>query len=208
MVISLYRNKGYDFTITSSTAFDHKWIPSRNIYERISQIVDELFDNYLSRPDVRQPILTQYCDGNRVSCPNWMTFFVTTYKHQQTQCFQGFTACSSNKPLTSSFILFVDDFFLQHSEHIILGCRITESEERISYTFFTLSSMSSSSSLLLLFSSLISDSCFSRYSILSCCTACLFSLYSSIVSIPFHVGFFDSLQFHIDLFDLVFQYGF
>ena len=68
-----YRNKGYDFTITSSTAFDHKWIPERNIYDTISAVVDEIFANYLSRPNVRQPILTQYCDGNRVSCPNWMT---------------------------------------------------------------------------------------------------------------------------------------
>ena len=68
-----YRNRGYDFTITSSTAFDHKWIPERNVYDTISVIVDELFSNYLSRPNVRQPILTQYCDGQRVTCPNWLT---------------------------------------------------------------------------------------------------------------------------------------
>ena len=68
-----YRNQGYDFTITSSTAFDHKWIYGRNIYHSISLIVDEIFDNYLSRPDVKQPILTQYCDGRQVTCPNWMT---------------------------------------------------------------------------------------------------------------------------------------
>jgi len=68
-----YRNKGYDFTITSSTAFDQKWIEERNIYDTISNVVDELFANFLSRPNVRQPILTQYCDGRRVSCPNWMT---------------------------------------------------------------------------------------------------------------------------------------
>ncbi len=68
-----YRNQGYDFTITSSTAFDHKWIPERNIYQNISLIVDELFASYLSRPNVRQPILTQYCDGRQVQCPNWMT---------------------------------------------------------------------------------------------------------------------------------------
>ena len=36
-------------------------------------MVDDIFDNYLSRPGVRQPILTQYCDGRRVSCPGWMT---------------------------------------------------------------------------------------------------------------------------------------
>lgn len=68
-----YRNQGYDFTITSSTAFDHKWIHGRNIYDSISVVVDEIFDSYLSRPGVRQPILTQYCDGKRVQCPNWMT---------------------------------------------------------------------------------------------------------------------------------------
>lgn len=68
-----YRNKGYDFTITSSTAFDHKWIYGRNIFSNISRIVDEIFDSYLSRPNVSQPILTQYCDGQRVSCPNWMS---------------------------------------------------------------------------------------------------------------------------------------
>ena len=67
-----YRNQGYNFTITSSTAFDHKWIHGRNIYESIAQVVDEIFNSYLSRPGVRQPILTQYCDGNRVHCPNWM----------------------------------------------------------------------------------------------------------------------------------------
>ncbi|MDE6253797.1 MAG: peptidoglycan-binding protein [Lachnospiraceae bacterium] len=68
-----YRNKGYDFTITSSTAFDHKWIFDRNIFDSISNVVDNIFNQYLSRPNVKQPILTQYCDGKRVQCPNWMT---------------------------------------------------------------------------------------------------------------------------------------
>ena len=68
-----YRNQGYDFTITSSTAYDHKWIYGRNIFESISVVVDDIFDNYLSRPGVKQPILTQYCDGRKVRCPGWMT---------------------------------------------------------------------------------------------------------------------------------------
>lgn len=63
-----YRNQGYNFTITSSTAFDQKWIYGRNIYENISYLVDTIFANYLSRPGVRQPILTSYCDGRRVNC--------------------------------------------------------------------------------------------------------------------------------------------
>ena len=63
-----YRNQGYDFTITSSTAYDQKWIYGRNIYQNINRIVDSIFSNFLSRPGVRQPIFTSYCDGNRVTC--------------------------------------------------------------------------------------------------------------------------------------------
>lgn len=68
-----YRNRGYNFTITSSTAYDQKFIYQRNIFQSISRIVDDIFDNYLSLPDVRQPLFTQYCDGRQVSCPDWMT---------------------------------------------------------------------------------------------------------------------------------------
>ena len=78
-----YRNQNYNFTITSSTAFDHKWVNGRNIFESISQVVDEIFDNYLSRPNVKQPILTQYCDGKRVSCPQWMTQWGSKYLGDQ-----------------------------------------------------------------------------------------------------------------------------
>ena len=63
-----YRNQGYNFTITSSTAYDHKWIYGRNIFENIDYLVDSIFANYLSRPGVRQPIFTSYCDGQRVTC--------------------------------------------------------------------------------------------------------------------------------------------
>lgn len=63
-----YRNQGYNFTITSSTAYDQKWIYGRNIYENVSRIVDTIFANYLSRPGVKQPIFTSYCDGSRTTC--------------------------------------------------------------------------------------------------------------------------------------------
>lgn len=68
-----YRNQGFPFTITASTAFDQKWIYGRNLFASISQAVDEIFDQYLSRPNVKQPILTQYCDGKRSSCPQWLS---------------------------------------------------------------------------------------------------------------------------------------
>jgi len=68
-----YRNQGYTFTITTSTAYDHKYIPGKNSFENIDTLVDNVFANYLSRPNVKQPILTQYCDGKNVKCPRWMT---------------------------------------------------------------------------------------------------------------------------------------
>lgn len=63
-----YRNRGYDFTITSSTAYDQKWVYGRTIYQNIDYLVDSIFANYLSRPGVRQPIFTSFCDGKRVTC--------------------------------------------------------------------------------------------------------------------------------------------
>lgn len=82
-----YRNKGYNFTITSSTAFDHKWIYNKTTYDSISAVVDRIFNQYLSRPNVSQPILTQYCDGKRVTCPNWMSQWGSKYLGDQ-----GYTA--------------------------------------------------------------------------------------------------------------------
>jgi len=78
-----YRNRGYNFTITSSTAYDHKWIPERNIFDTINTAVDNIFNNYLSRPNVRQPILTQYCDGRRVTCPGLMSQWGSKYLGDQ-----------------------------------------------------------------------------------------------------------------------------
>ena len=63
-----YRNKGYNFTITSSTAYDQKWMRGRNIFSNISYLVDTIFANFLSRPGVRQPIFTSYCNGTTVTC--------------------------------------------------------------------------------------------------------------------------------------------
>lgn len=63
-----YPAKGYNFTITSSTAFDQKWIYGRNIYANIDYLVDSVFANYISRPGIRQPLFTSYCDGVAANC--------------------------------------------------------------------------------------------------------------------------------------------
>lgn len=57
----------------------------RNIFDTIDRVVDELFENYLSRPNVRQPILTQYCDGRRVNCSSrgWMSQWGSKYLGDQ-----------------------------------------------------------------------------------------------------------------------------
>ena len=63
-----YRGKGYDFTITSSTAFDQSFSYGRTIFEEIGVVVDDLFTTYITKEGIAQPLFTQYCDGRRVQC--------------------------------------------------------------------------------------------------------------------------------------------
>ncbi len=63
-----YRAMGFDFDITSSTAFDQKFINGRNIYENISELVDEIFNDYLREQGTVNPLFTSYCDGVEVTC--------------------------------------------------------------------------------------------------------------------------------------------
>ena len=68
-----YRGKGKNYQITNSTAYDHAFNYGRNIYDNISAIVDDIFSTYIRRYGRKQPLLTQYCDGKNVQCPEWMT---------------------------------------------------------------------------------------------------------------------------------------
>ena len=68
-----YRGKGYGFTITNSTAFDQAFSFGRNIFDEISEVVDEIFTTYISSPDLVQPLFTQYCDGKRVKRAGWLS---------------------------------------------------------------------------------------------------------------------------------------
>ena len=63
-----YRTRGYDFDITSSTAFDQYFVKDRDFFENIVQIVNDIFDNYLVRRGNVEPLFAQYCDGSRVTC--------------------------------------------------------------------------------------------------------------------------------------------
>lgn len=75
-----YRNKGYSYTITSTTAFDHKFINNRNFFDTINVVVDDIFNTFIKRPPTsRQPLLAQYCDGVKSQCPNQMTQWGSKY---------------------------------------------------------------------------------------------------------------------------------
>lgn len=78
-----YRSKGKNFQITSSTAYDHAFNYGRNIYDSISVIVDEIFSTYVRRVGKKQPLLTQYCDGKSVKCPEWLSQWGSKYLGDQ-----------------------------------------------------------------------------------------------------------------------------
>lgn len=63
-----YRSRGYPFDITSSTATDQKYIHGRNIYENISQLVDQIFNDYLRREGFVEPLAAKFCNGTTVTC--------------------------------------------------------------------------------------------------------------------------------------------
>lgn len=78
-----YRGKGYDFTITNSTAYDQAFVYGRNIFSEISEIVDYLFSTYITKPNIRQPFFAQYCNGNTVTCPGWLSQWGSKYLGDQ-----------------------------------------------------------------------------------------------------------------------------
>lgn len=63
-----YPAQGYDFDITNSTAFDQSFVQGRDIFENISDIVDNIFNDYLRRPGSIEPLFAQYCNGTTVTC--------------------------------------------------------------------------------------------------------------------------------------------
>lgn len=63
-----YRSRGYDFQITNSTSIDQSFVYGRDIFENISQIVDDIFDSYIQRQGSVEPLFALYCDGIEVQC--------------------------------------------------------------------------------------------------------------------------------------------
>ena len=63
-----YRSKGYNFDITNSPIYDQTFIENRSIYQNISDIVDDIFNDYVVKANQVQPYFTRYCDGRRTTC--------------------------------------------------------------------------------------------------------------------------------------------
>lgn len=63
-----YRARGYDFDITATTQYDQKFINGREYFQNISYLVDELFNDYVSRQGVVEPLFTAFCNGTTVTC--------------------------------------------------------------------------------------------------------------------------------------------
>ncbi|MBR6808099.1 MAG: peptidoglycan-binding protein [Clostridia bacterium] len=63
-----YRSRGYDFDITNSTAYDQSFVNGRDVFENISEIVDDIFNDYIVRDGSIEPLYATYCDGDKVFC--------------------------------------------------------------------------------------------------------------------------------------------
>ena len=63
-----YRSRGYDFDITNLTQFDQAYVPNSDIYDNISRIADQIFNNYIVRQGNIEPLFAQFCDGVRTQC--------------------------------------------------------------------------------------------------------------------------------------------
>ena len=63
-----YRSRGFDFDITSSTQYDQAFVYGRDIFNNISRLVDELFNNYIVRQGSVVPLFSAFCNGTTVTC--------------------------------------------------------------------------------------------------------------------------------------------
>ena len=63
-----YRGRGYDFDITNSTQYDQAYVHERGIFDSVSNIANEIFDEYVIREGHIEPLFTEFCDGRISQC--------------------------------------------------------------------------------------------------------------------------------------------
>ena len=66
--LDYYRSRGYDFDITSTTAYDQRFVNGRSTFDTIDRLVDDLFDDYLRRQGFIEPLAAKFCNGTTVTC--------------------------------------------------------------------------------------------------------------------------------------------
>ncbi len=77
-----YRSRGYNFDITNNTAYDQYFIYGRNIYESISRIVDEIFNEFVRRQGQTAPYFTSFCNGTTSACAGMSQWGTVTLANQ------------------------------------------------------------------------------------------------------------------------------
>jgi len=88
-----YRSRGYDFDITSSTAYDQFFVKGRSYFESVSRLADELFNDYLRRPGFVEPLAAKFCDGTTVTCEGlsqWGSQNLAQQGYNSTQILQSY----------------------------------------------------------------------------------------------------------------------
>ncbi len=88
-----YRSRGYDFDITSSTAYDQYFVKGRSYFESVSRLVDELFNDYLRRPGFVEPLAAKFCNGTTVTCEGlsqWGSQNLAQQGYNSTQILQSY----------------------------------------------------------------------------------------------------------------------
>ena len=83
-----YPSRGYNFDITNSTAFDQSFVPNRDIFDNISLLVDELFNDYVRREGNVEPYFTQYCNGTTTTCDGLSQWGTVPLAEQGNNSFQ------------------------------------------------------------------------------------------------------------------------
>lgn len=100
-----YRSRGYDFEITNSTAYDQFFVHGRSFFNNISEIVDQIFNNYLRRPGFVEPLAAKFCNGTTVSCEGlsqWGSQNLASQGYSSTQIlrsYYGNVEIVSNAPI-------------------------------------------------------------------------------------------------------------
>ncbi|MCM1027749.1 MAG: LysM peptidoglycan-binding domain-containing protein [Roseburia sp.] len=77
-----YRSRGYGFDITNNTAYDQSFVYGRNIYESISRIVDEIFNEFVRRQGQTAPYFTSFCNGTTATCAGLSQWGTVTLANQ------------------------------------------------------------------------------------------------------------------------------